>query len=59
MIRYAAGDSTRLPYRITRQLVAARLGQLPATVDRMPAGDFMDAANVAGLTGMVTIGGKA
>jgi hypothetical protein len=58
VLRYVAGKATALPYRVTRQIVAARLGQLPSTIDRMPADDFLDAMALAPVTAMTTnIGG--
>lgn len=50
-MRYAAGTPTALPYRVLRQLVAARYGQLPAAIDAMPADDFADAVNLLSVTG--------
>lgn len=54
IIRYASGQAARLPYRVQRQIVAARLGQLPATVDAMPVDDFLDAYSLAPVTAMTT-----
>ena len=43
MRRYRDGEPTRLPYRVGRQVVAARFGQSPAAVDAWPADDYSDA----------------
>lgn len=53
--RYANGQSTRLPYRVTRQLVARSLGQLPSVVDRMPVDDFSDALAMDGMPSLVSV----
>jgi len=60
MERYREGERTQLPYRVTRQLVAARYGQTPMSVDRWPAADFLDALATLGITTSVTVvgGGK-
>lgn len=50
MLRYAEGEPTRLPYRIARQVIAARYGQSPADVDTWPADDFLDALGSLGVT---------
>jgi hypothetical protein len=44
--RFNAGRPGRLPYRLLRQVIAERLGQLPSTIDAMPADDFWDAVGM-------------
>lgn len=48
-MRYAAGNPTRLPYRVMRQLVAQAYGQTPQAVDEWPVADFADAAQLIGV----------
>jgi len=49
--RYRDGEPTRLPYRVARQVVAARYAQSPAAVDEWPADDFSDALSTLEVTG--------
>jgi len=50
MRRYRDGEPTTLPYRVARQVVAARFGQSPAAVDLWPANDFADALSTLEIT---------
>ena len=50
MIRYAAGEPARLPFRVMVHIVAARYGQTPERVRSWPADDFLDAMNALGVT---------
>lgn len=48
--RAARGERARLPYRVTRQIVAARYGQSPSSIDDWPVADFTDALATLELT---------
>lgn len=58
MRAYAKGERTELPYGLARQLVAARYGQTPASVDGWPADDFLDAVRCLPVTGELLLGGE-
>jgi hypothetical protein len=45
MRRYARHDRGPIPYRLGRQLVAARYGTTPTRVDGWPADDYLDAVS--------------
>jgi hypothetical protein len=58
MRRYRDGEPTRLPYRVTRQMIAARYGTSPALVDEWPADDFADAVSTLEITGLILGGDR-
>lgn len=51
LLRWAAGTPTTLPYRAGRQIVAARYGQSPRTVDAWPVDDYLTALAMLPWTG--------
>lgn len=51
--RYARHERTVLPYRIARQLVAARYGTTPGRVDDWPADDYADAVACLDVSGVL------
>jgi hypothetical protein len=50
MMRYAAGQPTKLPHRVLLHIVAARYGTTPEAVRDWPADDFLDAVAFLGVT---------
>lgn len=58
--RYVSGTPTRLPWRVKRQLIAARYGTTPAAVDAWPADDASDALSLLAATGVsFAVGGDS